>query len=56
MSGTEAYAPQKRYVEKQKAEGFTAVTVWVPEKAREQTIEYAANLRRSSQRHKEAQL
>jgi len=48
MSETQAYAPQKRYVEKQRAEGLTAVTVWVPQEKREHTIEYAAKLRSQS--------
>ena len=46
MATTEIYAPQKRYVQRQKAEGFIAVTVWVPEQDRERAIKYAAGLRK----------
>jgi|TARA_R110000851_G_scaffold245453_1_gene398192 hypothetical protein len=45
MTQTGAYAPQKRYAEKQRALGMVPVTVWVPEEKREQTVEYAEKLR-----------
>jgi len=53
MTKTEVYAPQKRYVKRQKAEGLIPVTIWVPEKDREQTIKYAEGLRKTHSKEKE---
>jgi len=47
----QAYTPQKRYTEKQKDQGLTKVTVWVPEYDREKTLKYAAKLRREHEKN-----
>lgn len=52
---TDAYAPQKRYVERQKSQGFTSLTVWVPEKDRQDIIELAAKRRQQHIAKQEAQ-
>lgn len=46
MAATEVYAPQKRYTQKQRAAGLIPVTVWVPERDRERTVNFAEKLRR----------
>jgi hypothetical protein len=39
------YGPQRRYNEKQKRLGMVKITTWVPERKRDEALDYLARLR-----------
>ena len=41
------FKPQKNFEARQKAKGFTRISVWVPEDKRESLIVYATKLRKA---------